>query len=183
MKRYIIFLSLGLLIGTIISNIFQLDISPIFRERSSWVDVESAALFSYIWRRRVLEVFILWFFSFTMFSKLAIYLSLMAYGFSVGALISMLTMELGIRSIVFYLGMIFPQCLIYIPVWLIFSFKCQKESQVFRDIQQEHDRGLLLKKIFRWSLFFVLIVLLYSIGVFVESFINPRILSFVWQMR
>lgn len=85
-------------------------------------------------------------------------------GFSMGMLISVFTMQKGIGGILTYLAAVFPQYLIYVPVWCILaSWAVAKERRI------------------RWA-GGAAVLLLILVGTLLEAFVNPWILGIMGKI-
>lgn len=178
MKKLWIYFGLGLLAGTVITNLLKVSfIQGIWDYQISLGAIDSWELFFYIWQKRSVVLLVLWLLSFTIFCYPVIYGYAAYYGFSVSVVISVLTMEQGIKSIFLYFGMCFPQMLIYVPVWIAFVYLCMKENGKMRQIDHWGKQKRNVIKVMKWGTVLLAAFLLFTVGAALEAFLNPYIIS------
>lgn len=78
-------------------------------------------LFLYVCRQRELEVLFGWILGLTVFSAPCFYLISAYMGTTVGLVLSVTTFQKGMMGLPCYLLTLFPQILIYLPVWLLLA--------------------------------------------------------------
>lgn len=91
-------------------------------------------------------------------------------GFSSGVLLSVAIMKFGLKGIAICLGGIFPHFLIYIPLILICSDK-------IIDMKISERTTFKKQKLTKYGLFIIIGILIMTIGVLLESYVNPFILK------
>lgn len=91
-------------------------------------------------------------------------------GFSSGVLLSVAIMKFGLKGIAICIAGIFPHFFIYIPLILIYSD---------RIIDKRFSQKTTYKKqnLMQYGLFIVIGILIMTIGVLLESYINPYVLK------
>ncbi len=171
----------GLLIGILVINIGKgvlLGEAGLFDETTlyhmKYMSVDSNALFSYIFRKRVGRMLILAVLSSTYLGLVACMGAAFWYGMSAGAFLTSLALRYGLKGILLALVGLFPHCLLYVPAVLLLLVWCE---ELFRGIYvrgdfRGGDRGLLLKKAGR----FFAILLAMTVGCLLEGYVNPFLL-------
>lgn len=171
----------GLLTGIVVMNIGKsillgdaglLDEAVLYQMK--YMTVDSNALFSYILRKRIGAMLTLAVVSTTYLGLVACMGSAVWYGMSAGAFLTALVLRYGIKGILLSLACIFPQYLLYVPVWL--ALLAWGEG-VFRGIYtrgelRSGDRGVLAGKAGGLA-----VILLAGIaGCVLEGYVNPYVL-------
>ena len=171
---------LGIVAGTLYANFFleanerellfqEQAVKQLFAGAIQWKE-----LFLYLCSRRLALFFFLIFVSLTIFGFLVLYGSLFSLGFSMSLLLSVITMNVGVKGI-FYYGMLWvPQILFYGPAFwgtVCLSVKMngamtgKGESQIWQRVLVSH-----LSAVF-------LLLLLWILGIAAETWGNPWVLS------
>lgn len=177
MKRIWIFFAVGLLVGTVLTNVLQVGlVQGVWNYQLSLATVRPLDLFFYIWKQRLVSMLVLWLLSFTVFCYPVIYGYAAYYGFSVSVIISALTIEQGIKSIFLYGAMCFPQMLIYLPVWILFIQKCMIEYEKSRPAEIAKKTSEKSQTL-HWCLAFLLFLAVYTVGIMLEAFVNPWVIT------
>ena len=179
-RNFLVCFGVGLLIGIVVVNIGKgilLGETGLFDEATlyhmKYMTVDSNALFSYIFRKRMGRVLILAVLSTTYLGLAACLGVTFWYGMSAGAFLAALTLRYGIKGIALALAGIFPQYLIYIPAALFLLSWCET---LFRGIYARggggislEDRGLLIKKAGQLAG----ALLAVTVGCLLEGYVNP----------
>lgn len=178
MKKVAMWFGMGLFVGTIVTNLLKMgSIQELMNYRISLWMIDRKELFFYIWQQRIVSLLIIWLMSFTIFCKPVIYGYSSYYGFVVGSMISVLTMDFGIKSIFMYIGLIFPQGIIYIATWLVLLARALDENHKFQEVDAYGRKKSYKPQLIRWGTIFLILVAVFSLGVGMETFINPWIVS------
>lgn len=140
-----------------------------------YMTVNSNALFYYVLKQRLGTMLLLAVFA-TTYLGLTVCLGAVAwYGMAAGAFMSALVIRYGLKGIFFAVVGIFPQYLLYVPAMLAMLFWCERlcRSIYFKNgIYQEGSVSLLKRLLNLVVIFFVVIL-----GCFLESYINPHLMS------
>lgn len=178
MKKLAMCFGFGLIVGTITANILKMgSVQELMNYRVSLWTINRAELFFYIWKQRIVSLLVIWLMSLTIFCKPVLYGYSTYCGFSAGVMISMLTMDLGIKSILVYIGLSCPHGMVYLVVWLILIAKSLEENLKFEEIDAYGRKKSRKPQLIRWGTFFLILVVIFSIGVGMETFLSPWIVS------
>lgn len=118
-----------------------------------------ADAFFRVWIQREMEAGFLWLIGMTAFAVPGFLLASFYGGFSMSVIISLMTIQDGLMGLPMYLLSVFPQILLYIPVFLILFFW-----------------GLNLERKPHLAGFLVLTILI-TLGAFAETFLNPYVMG------
>ena len=95
-------------------------------------------------------------------------------GFLAGSLLTMFLMEYGIRVLLLGSACFVPQCFFYIPATLSFFFIVYQMSQKF------WKRQSIGRKRYQSYIFFLMAIgIVYLCGIFMESYVNYKVLVYV----
>lgn len=182
-SRFLPFFCAGLLAGIFIMNIGKsilLEGTGLFDQdtlyRMKYMTIDSNALFSYIFRKRIGRILFVSVLSTTYLGLIAYYGLTFWYGMSAGAFLTALTLRYGIKGILLALVSMVPHYLVYIPALLILFSWCEA---LYRGIYVRGggeldmgDRKFLLKK--AGQLLGILVAV--SAGCLLEGYVNPYLL-------
>ena len=99
-------------------------------------------------------------------------ITLIASGLYTGIIMSASILEFGFAGGVIGMGLLLPQYLFYIPVWL---YSMEQEWIMSSEIWK--NKGLIFGKISMYLRRMTFAFLLYFLGILVECFVNPWIIS------
>lgn len=180
-RNFLVCFGVGLLIGIVVVNIGKgilLGETGLFDEATlyhmKYMTVDSNALFSYIFRKRMGRVLILAVLSTTYLGLVACMGASFWYGMSAGAFLTSLALRYGLKGILLAVVGLFPHFLLYVPAVLLLLAWCE---ELFRGIYVRGefsggDKGVLLKKAGR----FLAILLVMTVGCLLEGYVNPFLL-------
>ncbi|MDR1547696.1 MAG: stage II sporulation protein M [Hungatella sp.] len=166
--RYLICFFAGLIAGTVMANFWY----PSFVEEAVYylglldrnVNLdkgERVQLFYQVLRQRGIEVWIAWLMGLTAYA-LPLYCLLTAgIGFSMGFVLSVITVQKGLMGLPVFLMTVTPQGLCYIPLWCILLLWAMQNGRRFRIPA------------------FLLLLFLAALGSACEAWINPIFLKMV----
>lgn len=139
-----------------------------------YMTVDNNALFSYVFRERMIKLLALAVLSTTYLGLAVCVCTIAWYGMSAGAFLSALTLRYGIKGIILALVSIFPQYLFYIPVLLALLTWCVSLYRGIynRTINLGEDKTFLPKKLAK--LFIILLAA--AAGCILEAYVNPYLL-------
>ena len=101
-----------------------------------------------------------------------LYLLTIYFGFAFGVLISLLTVTYGLKSYLVLLGMMFPQFLVYIALYILII--------KIADYQKTSGAEPILKnKAGSYQKIILIVIIAIIIGSFLESYINPVFYRFI----
>ena len=175
----IFFISMA--VGIFVMNVGKsilLDDTGLFDEHTlssmKYMTVDSNALFSYVFRERMIKLLILAVLATTYLGLAVCVCTIAWYGMSAGAFLAALTLRYGIKGIFLALVSLFPQYLFYVPALLSLLVWCISLYRGIynRTINLEEDKTFLLKKLLTLSLIF----LAAAAGCFLEAYVNPYFL-------
>lgn len=181
-KGIIIIFFIGLLGGVLIVNLLKESflnqagiLSDYFIRQYKYLEIDSGELFCYILGKRLKWILLLWILGFTVIGLLAGGIFTLWMGFTTGTLLSIGVLKLGVRGILFCIGAVFPQGLIYIPAWLLLLYGIYQRSGG-RLLER---KGTGRKPELKYILLIVGICLFTILGILLESSINPWIVKLV----
>lgn len=136
--RLVLSLLLGVLCGTAAANLLssQLVSQAGFPGGYTLAAVQSnqaekRELLMYVCRQRELEVLFGWLIGLTVFSAPCFYLLAAYMGAGIGLVLSVTTFQRGMMGLPCYLLTLFPQMLIYLPVWIcLASWAGEKSGRI-----------------------------------------------------
>ena len=171
----------GVAAGILIMNIGKsilLDNTGLFDEyilsSMKYMTVDSNALFSYVFRERIIKLLALAVISTTYLGLAACVCAVAWYGMSAGAFLAALTLRYGIKGIFLVLISLLPQYLFYVPVFLaLLSWSVSLYRGIYgRTINLGEDKTFLPKKLAMLSA----ILLAATVGCLLEAYVNPHLL-------
>lgn len=122
---------------------------------------ESMKLFGQVFRQRLVQVGIAWLVGLTVYGSFVFCLLTAGIGFSVGFVLSVITVQKGLMGLPVFLMTIMPQALCYLPLWgILFLWAVQSGRR------------------FRLPAFFLLLALT-AAGSACETWLNPFFLKLV----
>lgn len=143
-----------------------LQLEPDFLWKIEQISVDKRALFFLTAGKRLSAFFLLWLLSYSLFGRAAV-LGYFGYsGLCAGSVLELLMIKYGLKGLVFYFGLIFPQIIFYIPSYILVGNFCLKRAN------GSTGEGRTIKKPFASGLWLGLGTLL--IGIFLESYVNPE---------
>ena len=172
----------GIAAGILFMNIGKsilLDNTGLFDEYTlssmKYMTVDSNALFSYVFRERMIKLLVLAVLATTYLGLAVCVCTIAWYGMSAGAFLAALTLRYGIKGIFLALVSLFPQYLFYVPVLLSLLVWCMSLYRGIynRTINLGEDKTFLIKKLLTLSLIF----LAAAAGCLLEAYVNPYFLQ------
>lgn len=147
-----------------------------FVEKFQYTEVSGENLFFYIIGERVPLVLLLLALTLTTLGMVGGILTLGWQGFSVGFMLSTAIAKYGVKGMLLVLGGLFPQYLFYFPVYILYCYLANYLRQrVNKDrIGNGSDRGYILGA---WLVAAAGLLILFLMGIFLESYVNPVILK------
>lgn len=136
--------------------------------------LEGNGYFWYVLLERVKPLLIISLLSTTWLGVYGVLRTLLWFGYSFGTLTASCLILFGIKGILLMLTIIFPQCILFAPVTLIWLKYCNEMSfYLYHEKTEEKDRG----EIIRQKLIQLLILLpFFIVGCLLEGYVNPIIL-------
>lgn len=166
--RYLFCFFLGLIAGTITVNFFYSSFADEAGYYISLLDKninlnhqESVSLFVQICRQRLIEAGIAWLIGMTVYAVPLFFLLTAGVGYSMGFILSVITVEKGLLGLPVFFMTIFPQSLFYLPIGLILFLWGEDKERRFRIPA------------------FIMLLLLVVIGSALEAWINPLFLKII----
>ncbi|MCR1840603.1 stage II sporulation protein M [Murimonas intestini] len=148
-------------------------LSTYYISQYKYLQIDSGALFFFLLFRRVKWLVLLWALGYTAVGLPAALIYGAWMGLSAGIVMTVAVMKMGLSGLLFCLGAMLPQNLIYLPVILIFLyFVCQKG-------REKYQRGKLVTGL-QWDNDYTaaagICLLLFVLGILTESYVNPWVL-------
>lgn len=136
--RLVISLLIGVICGTAAANLLssQLVSQAGFPNGYTLASVQSGQaerreLLMYVCRQREIEVLFGWIIGLTVFSAPCFYLMAAYTGAGIGLVLSVTTFQRGMMGLPCYLLTLFPQILIYLPIWIcLASWAGEKSGKI-----------------------------------------------------
>lgn len=170
--KWTVFWFAGVLAGTLFVNLNpSIVFDTPFPSALTLAGTDWSHLFFFIVRKRLLLVFLAALSSLTFFYSPAVLLFCFCFGFITGAMTALSTAQFGLFGILYYFGTIFPQIVLYIPMWLLIM-RCFGEVH---KLISNRQKGLFLH-----APEFVVIFVLFFGGVLLEAYVNPRLLQYLF---
>lgn len=166
--RYLVCFFIGLMAGTVIANFWysSFENEAVYYlgllDRSRSVSgQESIGLFAAVVRQRLIEIFIAWLIGMTAYAVILYCLLTAGLGFSMGFVMSVITVQKGLMGLPFFFMTVMPQWLCYLPLWVLILYWGVQKGKRFRVAA-------------------LIFILLFSVaGSALETWINPIFLKYV----
>ena len=166
--RYLICFFIGMIAGTIIANFWY----PSFENEAAYylglfdgnkilTSQGSIELFGQVLRQRMITIFIAWLFGMTAYAGFLYCFLTAGFGFSMGFVMSVITVQKGLMGLPFFFMTVMPQWCFYLPVWILL---------LYWGVQKQRRLKIA-------ALLFIL--LLSVIGSASETWINPYFLKYI----
>ncbi len=166
--RYILCFLAGLVAGTAAANFWY----PTFMEEAGYYlallegqvnlnQEERLGLFGQVLKQRAAEVWIAWLMGLTVYGTFLFCLLTAGMGFSMGVILSVITIQKGLMGLPVFLMSLMPQGLLYLPLWGILLFWGMQRGRRFRIPA------------------FLLLLLLAALGSACEAWLNPFFLKLI----
>lgn len=178
----------GSLLGAFVAGIFLANLmgreavsnagilNDYFVEKFQYTEINGQKLFFYILGERIPLLILLLFLTLTTLGMIGGILMLGWQGFSVGFMLSAAIAKYGVKGILLVLGGLFPQYLFYFAVYILYCyFAAYLRQRLNRSkMGSNSERGYIFGA---WLIAVVGILLIFIMGIFLESYINPVILK------
>lgn len=166
--RYLVCFFIGLIAGTIIANLWysSFENEAVYYlgllNRSKSVNGQNGiGLFGEVLRQRLIQIFVAWLIGMTAYAAVLYCFMTAGLGFSMGFVMSVITVQKGLMGLPFFFMTVMPQWLCYLPLWILLLYWGVQKGKRFRVA----------------VLFFIL--LLCIIGSALETWMNPVFLKYV----
>lgn len=166
--RYLVCFFIGLIAGTMIANFWY---SSFENEAVYFLGLLSSSksvngqngigLFGEVLRQRLIQIFVAWLMGMTAYAAVLYCFMTAGLGFSMGFVMSVITVQKGLMGLPFFFMTVMPQWLCYLPLWILLLYWGVQKGKRFRVA----------------VLFFIL--LLCIMGSALETWINPVFLKYV----
>lgn len=173
----------GLVAGIIVMNVGKsilLDNTGLLDEYTlyhmKYMTIDSTALFCYVLRNRLKNVFVLGILATTYLGLAVCAGAAFWYGMSFGAFLTALVLRYGLKGVFFALAGLFPQYLLYAPALAALLAWCEQTNRsiYFRNYSgKEEGKHILPGRILK----FLLILFVVIVGCMLEGFCNPYIMT------
>jgi stage II sporulation protein M len=186
-----VLLLIGIVLGTIAANIFQRfyindleTINRYFGTNVNLIEINYGSLMKYIITRRLKEFAMVWISCCMVFGMPLLSLLITYKGMCIGFALSSTILCYGFKGVTLYFAYIFPQCIIYIPVYILMVKKGYELCESLYFSGKASYRGK--KGVVREYVPILLILLLFlGIGCIVETYINSALVRNIvgWFMK
>lgn len=185
-RRWLLIFLTGFCLGIVFMNFAGLGsiskvgfMSRYMIEQFRYITIDPEKLFFYCLPKRCLPLFYLGVFGLTMFGFFVIGGFILWYGFSLGCLLTMSVIHLGIGGIVLCAASMIPHFLFYFPA---FFWGCKGSHKMcaylyYPHLSTEIIYGKKSRQIFRYILVFLIYLFMVIAGIFLEAYINPLLLK------
>lgn len=167
----------GFLIGILFTNIFGKAyilgvglLGEYFLLHFKYTQINYNRLLMYVFQERIKLFLVICILGITNIGILVIGAFFLWLGFSSGVLLSVAILKFGVKGIVICLGAVFPQFLIYIPVYLLYSDK-------LIDLKISGRNTLKKQRWFQYVLFIGIGIIAVAFGAIMETYVNPIMLK------
>ena len=171
----------SLAVGILVMNIGKsilLENTGLFDEYTlynmKYMTVDSNALFSYIFRERIMKFLMIVVLSTTYLGLAVCVVTVAWYGMSAGVFLSALFIRYGIKGIFLAVVSLFPHYLLYVPaiVALLGWSETLYRGIYHRALELEEDKGYLAKTLGKLAV----ILMIAAGGCLLEAYVNPFLL-------
>ncbi len=186
-----ILLLIGIVLGTVAANILQRfylsdleTINRYFGTNVNLIKINYGSLMKYIITNRLKEFILIWISCCMVFGMPLLSLLITYKGICIGFALSSSILCYGFKGILVYLAYIFPQCIIYIPVYILTVKKGYDLCETLYFSSKISFKGK--KSVAGEYVPIILILLLFlGIGCIVETYINSALVRNVigWIMK
>lgn len=141
-----------------------------------YMDIASEDYFYFLLRKRLGVLLVLVLLSLALPGKYMLLGFLMIFGCSMGSMLSVLVVRYGIKGMLLFLGLVFPQDIIYIPAifWWVWLLTEWNEGMIFRMDPIRRRRGSGIRT--AWTMAVLIGVTI--IGILLECYVNPIVVNF-----
>lgn len=129
-NQFLICFFAGLLTGTAAANILYASLNDqagyyvsLLSRRSALGKGERLSLFGTVCRQRIIETLMAWLMGLTAYAVPCFCLLCFGAGLSIGLVLSVMTGQLGLMGLPFFVSSILPQALLYVPVACLFLWR------------------------------------------------------------
>lgn len=170
--KWTMFWLAGVITGTIFVNLNQsLCFDTQLKAAFESAGLDWKHLFFFVLQKRLVIVLLAGLSSLTFFYFPAVLLFCFYFGFVTGSLTALSTIRFGLFGILYYAGTLLPQSVLYIPMWILLSGYCSELHETLSGRQ----KGILKRLPVLGAVFCLLLG-----GVLLESFVNPRLLQYLF---
>ena len=149
-------------------------INEYFINRYLYADICGRELFLYLFYERVPKFFLLLFLSIGIYGTWIINGYICYLGFSTGFLAVITIMNYGIKGVLLMMGFFLPQWIFYVPVIAIWYLGLERYKGIRTECVSVERRG---NDPIRYLILFVIGAVLFLLGIFMESYVNPFLLQ------
>lgn len=178
-ERILFLFVIGFILGIVTGNFFigNADnetgvMSSYFLNKFQYLEIDGSQLFFYVFEERVQKFLILALLGITNIGCIMISLTTMWMGVCLGSFLSICVMRMGIVGLGIGVVSLFPQYMIYVPVYII-AFLCIRKMEQSKKNMKSGGK----KTLFAYLGIMVLCLLLMVFGIILESYVNPMLLK------
>lgn len=179
-KLFLIIFMVSFLVGILFTNLFGKAyilgvgvVGEYFLLHFRYTQINYNSLFAFVFQRRIKLFLLVVILGITNLRNLVVFCLFIWLGFSSGVLLSVAIIKFGIKGILICLGATLPQFLIYIPLIIIGADKMldNKMSKMSNRLTWKKQKWP------QYCLFILIGILIMTLGILAESYINPIILK------
>lgn len=186
-KYGVILYLFGVLVGTILAHLckdFFINNVEIFRESFNnkliSLEIDYGVLFGYVMWSNTKQFLLLCLFTVTTMGLPYIICKITYSGFTTGLLLSAAIFQYQTKGVLLFVLYIFPQCIIYIPVWYLLYIQCYRLNEVLLQNPINYRKNRMKTILEKLPRFLVLFFILFIGGLF-EIYINSSIVQ--WGLK
>ncbi len=187
-KQLIIFL-IGICGGIVLANLGKSELlsgSALLEEDAlmqvRYAVIDSGALFFYLLRQRLGEAGFLLLLSTTFLGLAAVWFYAFSYGVSLGFLLTTLLIGHGPKGILLMLAGLFPQMLVYVPVWALVLALAERTCRRLYYLNGNSGLAGLKRMWIHLTAQAGLLLFLLAVGCGLEAYVNPYLVRMVLRL-
>lgn len=178
-ERILFLFVIGFILGIVTGNFFIGNgdnetgvMSSYFLNKFQYLEIDGSQLFFYVCEERMQDFLILALLGITNIGGIMISLTTMWMGVCLGSFLSICVMRMGIVGLGIGVVSMFPQYMIYVPVYILVFLCIRKMEQSKKSMKNDTKKTIL---VYCGSM--VLCLLLMLLGILLESYVNPMLLK------
>lgn len=183
----LLILIVGLIIGIFYANLIGDSyiasnsslINDYYMNKYAYLTPDYGRLFIYVFDKRIVPILYLFLFGMTMFGIFVMYGYIFWIGFSAGTLLSLFSIQYGMKGILFCIVAILPQYILYIPSFIILLHMIYRMTMELYFRKSQNGKFYSSKKqlLFTYLMKAIIVILIMVIGVVLETYTNTYLLK------
>lgn len=171
--KWTVFWLAGVFAGTLLVNMdHSLLVNTPLKATFEFAGTDWNRLFFFVLQKRLVLVLLAGLSSLTFFYFPVVLAFCFYFGFVTGSLAALSTARFGLFGILYYSGTLVPQIILYIPMWLLLFEYCGELHELLNRKQK-----ILITKV----PLFLFVLGLFLGGVLLETYVNPRLLKYLFD--